>query len=563
MTKLTLQQQLETLSAARYPLHMPGHKRRALPAPGLGCAAWDMTEIDGADDLHDADGILAAAMQRTAALYGSRRCWYLVGGSTVGLLAGIRALAPFGSEVIVARNCHKAVYHALELGQLTAHYLTPPVDAAFGIYGSVPPAAVAAALDAHPQARCVILTSPTYEGVVSDIASIARLCHAHGVPLLVDEAHGAHYLPFAAQYGWQGGAVAAGADLVVQSAHKTLPSLTQTAFLQLNGSLADPAEVERQLDVFETSSPSYPLLVSLDGCTGWLAQQGCAAFAAWRARLDRFDAAAKKLQNTRILCCGADAPHPDFFAHDAGKLLLQIGAAGAAYLRENGFEPEMVCGPNVLAMTSPCDAEDALDRLADVLAAWDKTAAPPAAAPHILPAPGAVRCTIGAALLRPSRIVPMQSAVGQTAAEYLWAYPPGVPLIAPGEEVTAALAAACEALEKAGLFLRDAKHAAVEHNAHAVRRFRAPRGDRDGLIRRRIDVHLKLAELHAHEAALAGLRIGRGKCNIVVGIIVGRIVPAERHADEHTRRNEQRAEDKKHLFAFFHHDFSFIIRDRF
>ena len=351
MTKSTLQQQLEALSAARYPLHMPGHKRRTLPAPGLGCAAWDMTEIDGADDLHDADGILAAAMQRTAALYGSRRCWYLVGGSTVGLLAGIRALAPFGSEVIVARNCHKAVYHALELGQLTAHYLTPPVDAAFGIYGSVPPAAVAAALDAHPQARCVILTSPTYEGVVSDIASIARLCHARGVPLLVDEAHGAHYLPFAAQYGWQGGAVAAGADLVVQSAHKTLPSLTQTAFLQLNGSFADPAEVERQLDVFETSSPSYPLLVSLDGCTAWLAQQGCAAFAAWRARLDRFDAAAKKLQNTRILCCGADAPHPDFYAHDAGKLLLQIGAAGAAYLRENGFEPEMVCGPNVLAMT--------------------------------------------------------------------------------------------------------------------------------------------------------------------------------------------------------------------
>lgn len=136
------------------------------------------------------------------------------------------------------------------------------------------PPPLAAALDAHPQARCVILTSPTYEGVVSDIASIARLCHAHGVPLLVDEAHGAHYLPFAAQYGWQGGAVAAGADLVVQSAHKTLPSLTQTAFLQLNGSLADPAEVERQLDVFETSSPSYPLLVSLDGCTGWLAQQG-------------------------------------------------------------------------------------------------------------------------------------------------------------------------------------------------------------------------------------------------------------------------------------------------
>lgn len=449
-TKSTLQQQLEALSAARYPLHMPGHKRRTAPAEGLGCYAWDLTEIDGADDLHDADGILAAAMARTAALYGARRCWYLVGGSTVGLLAGIRALAPFGSTVIAARNCHKAVYHAIELGQLHAHYLTPPVDAQFGVYGSVRPADVAAALDANPQAKCVIVTSPTYEGVLSDIRSIAEICHAHGVPLLVDEAHGAHYLPFAAQFGWQGGAVAAGADLVVQSAHKTLPSLTQTAFLQLNDGLVDPAEVERQLDVFETSSPSYPLLVSLDGCTHWLAEQGEAAFAQWRARLDAFDGAARKFKNINVMCYGNDAPHPDFFAHDSGKILLQIGAAGAACLRANGFEPEMVCGPNVLAMTSPCDDADALERLADVLAAWDAQAAPPAAPAHILPAPGAARYTIGEAVLRPGHIVPMAEAVGQTAAEYLWAYPPGVPLVAPGEEVTAELVEACEELEKAG-----------------------------------------------------------------------------------------------------------------
>ena len=123
MADSILQHQLEKLAADRYPLHMPGHKRHLAPAPGLSCYAWDITEIDGADDLHEADGILADAMARTAALYGARRCWYLVGGSTVGLLAGIRALAPFGSEVIAARNCHKAVYHAIELGCLTAHYL--------------------------------------------------------------------------------------------------------------------------------------------------------------------------------------------------------------------------------------------------------------------------------------------------------------------------------------------------------------------------------------------------------------------------------------------------------
>ncbi|HIX34235.1 MAG TPA: ornithine decarboxylase [Candidatus Gemmiger avium] len=431
---------------------MPGHKRRVPPAPGLSCYAFDLTEIDGADDLHGAQGILAAAMGRTAALYGSARCRYLVGGSTVGLLAGIRALAPFGSQVIVARNCHKAVYHALELGHLTAHYLTPPVLPGFGVYGSVRPAAVAAALDACPAARCVILTSPTYEGVQSDLAAIAGLCHARGVPLLVDEAHGAHYLPLAGPFGWRGGAVAAGADLVVQSAHKTLPSLTQTAWLHLNGSLVDPAAVDRELDVFETSSPSYPLLVSLDGCTAWLAEQGPAAFAAWRARLGRFYAAARRWQNIPVL--GISPDRDACFGYDDGKILLRIGQAGAAALRDAGFEPEMVCGPNVLAMTSPCDGEEALDRLADALGRWDAAAPPPPAAAAILPPPGPAELSIGQALLRPRQTVPLAGAVGRIAAEYVWAYPPGVPLLAPGERVTPAFTEAAARLGALGTALR-------------------------------------------------------------------------------------------------------------
>ena len=449
--KSILQQQCEQLAAARYPLHMPGHKRRLAPAPGLSCHAFDLTEIEGADDLHDARGILAEAMARTAGLYGSRWCRYLVGGSTVGLLAGIRALAPFGSEVLVARNCHKSVYHAIELGCLTAYYLTPPVLADFGVYGSIDPAAVAAALAAHPGVRCVILTSPTYEGVQSDIAAIAGICHARGVPLLVDEAHGAHYLPLAEPWGWRGGAVGAGADLVVQSAHKTLPSLTQTAWLHGSGTLVDPAAVDRQLDVFETSSPSYPLLTSLDGCTAWLAAEGPAAFAAWRARLDRFYAAARTWHNTPVL--GASPARAAVYGCDDGKVLLRIGAEGAAELRAGGFEPEMVCGPNVLAMTSPCDGEDALDRLADLLTRRDAAAAPAPAAGPLLPPPGPARCTIGQALDCPAAVLPLEQAVGKTAAEYVWAYPPGVPLLAPGEEVTPAFAAAVAALTAAGTAL--------------------------------------------------------------------------------------------------------------
>ena len=350
------------------------------------------------------------------------------------------------------------MYHAIELGGLTAHWLVPPVDAAFGVYGSIAPAAVEAALTAHPEVRCVVLTSPTYEGVLSDIASISAICHRHGVPLLVDEAHGAHLLPLARPYGWQGGAVAGGADLVVQSAHKTLPSLTQTALLHWSGGpLADPEEVERQLDVFETSSPSYPLMASLDGCTGLLAAQGDALFAAWRARLDRFFAAAERWRHIRLLCHGRDSVqnHPLFFGFDDSKLLLDIGQEGAAFLRANGFEPEMVCGQNLLAMTSPCDEDAAFERLATLLTDYD--AALPGRAPALpgtLPLPGRAVCTIEAALLRPFADIPLAQAAGRTAAEYVWAYPPGVPLLAPGEEVTPDFVAAAGTLAASGTRLR-------------------------------------------------------------------------------------------------------------
>lgn len=460
-----LQTQLEDYAAAApYPLHMPGHKRRVNPAPGLP-AAWDVTEVPGVDDLHEAQGILADAMNRAAALWGAQRSWFLVNGSTGGILAAIRAAALTrpGRPIVCARNCHKSVYHAIELNALAVEWMTPPVDPAFGVYGSVTPAQAAAALDRCPGAAALVLTSPTYEGVLSDVAAIAALCHDRDVPLIVDEAHGAHYLPLAQPFGWQGGAVAAGADLVIQSPHKTLPSLTQTALLHQNGGRIPAAAVERQLDVFETSSPSYPLLASLDGCAGLLAAHGTQWFAAWRERLDRFDRAVAPLRRLRVLCHGTDAAksHPGIFRHDGGKLLVSgagagwTGAALADRLRRDGFETEMACGANVLAMTSPCDAEDALDRLAAALLAVDAASAAPAAPlPPPLPEPGAAACPIAEAVRRPVVTLPLAQAAGRVAAEYLWAYPPGVPLIAPGERIPAGFAAAAAALESSGTRLR-------------------------------------------------------------------------------------------------------------
>lgn len=447
------------------PLHMPGHKRRVSPAPGLP-VGWDITELPGTDDLHNAQGILASAMARTAALYGAKRTWYLVNGSTCGLLAGIRALAPSGSAVIVARNCHKSVFHAIELGSLKTHWLLPtPVDS-FGIWGSVTPASVEAALTGCPAARCVILTSPTYEGVVSDIAAISAICHAHGIPLLVDEAHGAHLgLPFSGTF--PSGALQCGADLVIQSAHKTLPSLTQTAWLHLGGVLAEKdgieKEIERQLDIFETSSPSYPLLASLDGCTGILCAEGADLFNAWQGRLDRFYQRASLLSRLRVLGAGGHSGGvpPEVFAFDRGKLLISgrgsrfPGPALAESLRGRfGIETEMSCGENLLAMTSPCDADDALDRLSDALAVLDGEAGCSAAkTPLFLTRPGPVHCTIAAALTASSRPLLLRDTAGRTATEYIWAYPPGVPIVVPGEEITEALIHNLEALAAAGTAL--------------------------------------------------------------------------------------------------------------
>lgn len=152
-----LRADVERAVEGMYPLHMPGHKRRVAPAEGLPYA-WDVTEVPGTDDLHDASGILADAMARTARLFGAKRTWYLINGSTCGILAGIRALAPHGSTVVAARNCHKSVFHAAELGELDVRWITPPVEPEFGVFGSVPPQAVERALKEAPHARCVILT---------------------------------------------------------------------------------------------------------------------------------------------------------------------------------------------------------------------------------------------------------------------------------------------------------------------------------------------------------------------------------------------------------------------
>lgn len=440
------------------PMHMPGHKRADMGG-GLPWAL-DITEIDGFDNLHDAQGILKAGMDRAARLYGSRRAFFLVGGSTCGILAGILAATRPGDTVLLPRGCHKSVYHALELRDLKPVYLPVPVDDAFGASGSLRPETVAAALAAHPEARLVIVTSPTYEGVVSDVAAITALAHEAGVPVLVDEAHGAHlglapWLP--------AGAVAAGADIVIQSAHKTLPSLTQTALAHWSSDLVPEAEFARQLAIFQTSSPSYLLMGSLDHCYALLEARGAALWEEYRENLEVFGRRTAALRQLRLLCHGGDtaASHPEFYAFDPGKIVISTRGTNLTgpklmdLLRQKfHIELEMAQTDYALAMTSLCDTPDTLGRLAQALLEIDSTLR---AENDRLPAPQCplprLRMSISAARAAEGELLPAEQVAGRVCGEMVWAYPPGIPLLAPGEEITAQVLEALRTMAERGVAL--------------------------------------------------------------------------------------------------------------
>ncbi len=285
--EVPLLERLSTYAASdAYPFHMPGHKRQvkmgitSVPNP----FSVDITEIDGFDNLHHAEDILKESMNSAAAVYGADRSWYLVNGSTCGILAAIAAAVKPGEKILMARNSHKSAYHAVILNQLEPVYLYPEEVPEFQIPGGIEPEQVERALLEHPEIRAVFVTSPTYEGIVSDIQGIAATAHRHGAALIVDEAHGAH-LPFGDGNYFPDGALQEGADLVIQSLHKTLPSLTQTAILHLKSQILDAKKVEQYLSVYQSSSPSYILIASMENCVRYMAEKGAGEMARYGARL--------------------------------------------------------------------------------------------------------------------------------------------------------------------------------------------------------------------------------------------------------------------------------------
>lgn len=432
-----------------YPFHMPGHKRQVLPFGNP--YRIDITEIDGFDNLHHAEGIIKEAEARAARLYGSDRCFYLVGGSTCGLLAAICGATTKKDKVLVARNSHKAVYHALYLNQLSAEYLYP-VIMENDLQGHISPDQVEAALTMHPDIAAVIVTSPTYEGIVSDIKGIAAIAHAYGIPLIVDSAHGAH-LGF--EHGFPESAVRLGADAVIMSLHKTLPSFTQTALLHLNGKRISEEKVKRYLGIFETSSPSYLFMAGMDACVRMLEEQRETLFSDYRRMLNDFYRKTADLRNLHVMRA-EDLKKEEAYEWDDSKLIIfaarsepgvQLGFTGEQLYqilrRRYHLQMEMVSGRYVLGMTSIMDQKEGFDRLTKALYEIEKdvggesdTAAVKKDFIRRMYGKNRRGMEIYQAMDLPGREVSFEEAVGQMSADYVYLYPPGIPMIVPGEVIT-------------------------------------------------------------------------------------------------------------------------------
>ncbi|MBG9782415.1 aminotransferase class I/II-fold pyridoxal phosphate-dependent enzyme [Shouchella lehensis] len=419
--------------------HVPGHKNghnwhsflplfeQLLP--------YDVTELSGLDDLHDAKGAIAESQQLCAEFYGAGETSYLVGGSTSGNLAMIYGVLQEGDTVFVERDCHKSVMHALELCKANVVFLSSRRSSITNHPLGVTYEVLKHAYEQHPQGKAMILTYPNYWGNVIDYRETFRFAKDHRLLLLVDEAHGAHFVVGNESLNSPPSALQLGADIVVQSAHKMLPALTMTGWLHFSNTI-DPTikkQVKHALQMFQSSSPSYVLLASLDGARAFLEEQGHHAYR-------------QALEAQKKLCEWIDV-HPDIElveeeAHFKDPLKLMVkprdsgtGVSVLTALKQVGIDAEMA-DPNVTLLILGLSSlhPDTQKRLNHVT-----IESTPLKEKNAVEA-GAKGCL--SELIRNKdnkenvELLSLQDAVGRVAATDVIPYPPGIPLLLKGEKIS-------------------------------------------------------------------------------------------------------------------------------
>jgi len=428
-----------------YPLHMPGHKRRLAPRELESVIGMDITEIEGFDNLHDARGVLKEAQEYAARVYGSEETSFVINGSSAGLLAAITAACRQGGKIMAARNCHRSVYNAIEIDQLEPVYIYPHINSSYGISEGISGQDAARLLAENEGIQAIVLPSPTFDGVVSDIGGICRAAHAEGIPVIVDEAHGAH-LHFSGYFPKS--ALEMGADIVIQSVHKTLPALTQASIIHMNGPLVDRVRLRRMLTVFQSSSPSYLLMGSIDGCMHMLSESGGKLYEEYTEMLDSVRRSLGAMKNLHLFG-EEDLEYCGSIGYDRSKLL--VSSAGTPVtgdwiyrklLDSFHIQMEMEAADYVLGITAVGDDRKGLARVRDAFLEIDseaggcvaKTGAVSRQFIAQLPAPKTAMSIYEAGLRKCGR-VSLEDAPGRIMGDYIYLYPPGIPLITPGEQI--------------------------------------------------------------------------------------------------------------------------------
>ena len=445
--------------AARKPVsfHMPGHKGSALYRR-FGYGAFlerfmdcDITEIPGADNLFQTEGVLKETQERYAKLYDADRSYLLINGTSGGILASILASVPEGGKLVMARNCHKSVFNALTLGNIQPVYAYPEMIREHGILGEVTAEEIERTLLEHPDAAAVILPSPNYYGICSDIQAIARIVHGHGKILIVDQAHGAHLKWLSKKENGGAGPVCAeeaGADLVINSIHKTLASFTQSAVLNLNSDRVDRYVLEDKLQAVQSTSPSYLLMASLDISARLLEEHEAVLMKEWNENLRFFYEEAKTIPGIRLIE-GMDNL-------DASKININTAGLGISAaelenkLMERDIFSELTTGNILMLMTGIGNRRSDFERLLAALKEIGQDGSHQNA-----PAAGGNggRMPVRAELFpvpKEKERMPLEEAEGRICASSIIPYPPGIPLICPGEKMAEEDIAYIRALREAG-----------------------------------------------------------------------------------------------------------------
>ena len=443
-----------------YPLHTPGHKggrgMERLLRQELGASvAMDVSLMSELDDIHEPESYIKRGQELAAQTYGSDACFWCVNGTSQAIHAMLlTALAP-GERLLLPRNAHRSVAGGLILGGIEAVYLQPEYSEKFGLQLQVTPAAVQKALAADSSIKAVLLTSPNYYGIAADVQAIAEICHAYGAVLLVDEAHGPH-LGFSEAL--PPSALQSGADACAQSTHKILGAMTQCSMLHVKGARLDLQRAADVMSILTTTSPNYLLMGSLDAARAQVQARG-------KEMAEAAVAAASKLRSI----CSAHAGLKVLEESDCGSLRLDrtkvtVNFANWGYtgvevgdaLRRARVAVELVDAQNVLFLVTYADVtsdyDAALARIDAVLSELERHKREP----HAMARVGAVPVTSSAMKLRDvfyarKRALGLETAIGCVCGEQVSFYPPGIPVLLPGEAITREIVEYCKAMKQLGL----------------------------------------------------------------------------------------------------------------